>query len=81
MQPLGLLRRRELRQVALIPVLEGDLQAPAALVADLEHDVIQQPFFDKIPIHLGGCDRTGDREQPLHAITSLKGSDECRQHC
>jgi hypothetical protein len=41
--------------------------------------VIQQSFLDEIPIHLGGCDRTGDRDQPLHASTSLKGSGECRQ--
>jgi hypothetical protein len=42
--------------------------------------VIEEPFLDDIPVHLGGCYRTGDRDQPLHAITPLKGSGECRQH-
>jgi hypothetical protein len=30
--------------------------------------VIEKSFLDQVPVHLGGCDRTGDRDQPLHAI-------------
>jgi hypothetical protein len=70
-QPVGMLRGGELRQVALILFMKGDLQVPATLVADLDHDAIKQSFFDVVTIHLSGCDSTGSRDQPLHAPTSL----------
>jgi hypothetical protein len=70
-QPMGMLRGGELRQVALILFMKGDLQVPAPLVADLDQDAIKQPFFDVIAIHLSGCDSAGSRDQPLHATTSL----------
>src|SRR5688572_27968697 len=62
LQPLGLLRSRELRQVPPIPFMEGDLQVSAAPVDDLDHDVIEKPFLNEVPVHLGGCDRTSDRD-------------------
>ena len=79
-QPLNLLRGAELRQETLILLAKGDLQDPAALVADLNHNVIQQPFLNQVPIHLSGCDRAGGRDQLLHAQPSLKDSNKCRQH-
>ncbi len=80
MQPVGQLRCRELREVALASLMESDPQVPVALVDHLDHDVIEEPFLDEISVHLGGGYRTGDRDQPLHALTPLKGSGECRRH-
>jgi hypothetical protein len=68
-QPVGLLRGGELRQVSLILFMKGDLQVPATL-ADLDHDAIKQPIFDVVSIQLSGCYSTGTRDQPLHATTS-----------
>jgi hypothetical protein len=31
--------------------------------------VIEEPSLDEISVHLGGGYRTGDGDQPLHAIT------------
>jgi hypothetical protein len=34
--------------------------------------VLEELLLDEIPVYLGGCYRTGDRDQPLHAIPPLK---------
>src|SRR5215207_6615903 len=72
-QPVGQLRRRKLLEIASVSLIKRDLQAPVALVHDLDHDVIEEPFLDEIPVHLDDGYRTGDRDQPLHAMTPLEG--------
>jgi hypothetical protein len=34
--------------------------------------LVEEALLDEVPVHLSGCYRTGDRDQPLHAITPWK---------